>query len=400
MDEKYSAIWVRFIHYLMDNGVSRDNAIIIKTITTVVLLLIMAYIANRITKSIILQIIKKIISTSKNLYDDIFVEKKVFNRLSHIVPGLIIYFGVTSAISTDGSFFIPFVHAIAKIYIIFVIALVINAFLSAMYVVFTTFKIAKTLNIRGYIQVVKIIVSIIGAFLILSVLLNKSPIYFLSGLGALAAVLILVFKDTLLGLTASIQLSANDMAKPGDFITMAKYSVDGIIKEINLTSVKVQNLDKSIVYIPTYTLVSDSFINWKGVDETNARRIKRSFYIDIKSIKFCTNELVSKLQKINVFTSKINELTKDNSQLTNLTIFRNYLDIYLRNNEFILPDQRLLVHQLQPTDMGIPIEIVAFTSQIKPEEFEAVESDIIEHILAAINSFDLYIYQRPSGNDS
>jgi miniconductance mechanosensitive channel len=275
--------------------------------------------------------------------------------------------------------------------------------------VYQSLEIAKSRSIKGYVQVVKIIIYFIAGILILSILLHKNPGRLLTGLGAMAAVLLLVFKDAILGLVASIQLSANDMVRVGDWITMPSRGSDGNVIEITLNTVKVQNFDKSISTIPTYALVSESFSNWRGMEESGGRRIKRYFQIDMKSVKFCDTRLLEKIKnmvQINDYFEKTNNEENKSTQsasaalqLTNLTVFRKYLEEYLKQNKTVRKDMTILVSLLQPTENGIPLQLIIFSKDTSVEKYENLQSEITEHILAVLPEFELKIFQNPAGSD-
>jgi miniconductance mechanosensitive channel len=261
-----------------------------------------------------------------------------------------------------------------------------------------------------------ILVYFVAAIFIIAFIFNKSPLVLLGGLSAIAAVLLLIFKDTILGLVASIQLSANKMLKPGDWIEVPKHGANGTVVDISLNTVKVQNGDKTIVTIPTYSLVTDSFMNWSGMEESDGRRIKRSINIDMKSVRFCDEQMLDKFQKFrllsNYVTEKQNEISEHNKNLgiedlsvpngrrqTNLGIFRKYLEEYLKNNGNINQDMTFMVRHLQPSETGLPIEIYVFCKEKQLTNYESIQADIFDHILAVIPEFDLKVFQSPSGND-
>jgi miniconductance mechanosensitive channel len=250
----------------------------------------------------------------------------------------------------------------------------------------------------------------------LAYILGKSPLYFLTGLGAVSAVLMLVFKDTLLGLVAGIQLSANDMARPGDWITMPKYQADGDVLEITLTTVKVQNFDKTISYIPAYAMISDSFINWRGMYDSEGRRIKRAIFIDMNSVVFCSDSMLEDLKKYSLITKYIEDKQKEiaeyNSKIpsdttypvngrrqTNIGIFRAYMEHYIRSLATINQNATLMVRHLPPTDKGIPLEIYAFCISKEWKVYERAQADIFDHFIAALPHFHLKLYQSPTGGD-
>lgn len=293
---------------------------------------------------------------------------------------------------------------------------VFNALLDAIDAIYRTYEVSKMRPIRGYIQVAKIILYIIGAIVVISNLMGQNPLILLSGLGALSAVLMLVFKDSILGLVAGIQLSSNDMVRVGDWIEMPKYNADGNVIDITLNTVKVMNFDKTITMIPSYALISDSFKNWRGMEASGGRRIKRSVCIDTSSICFCTKEMIEEFQKVhylsNYVLTRLDEINAYNTehhinreskvngrQLTNIGVFREYVQEYLRNHPKIHKDMTLIVRQLAPGDSGLPLEIYAFSNETTWGVYESVQSDIFDHIFAIIPLFGLRVFQNPTGQD-
>jgi len=294
--------------------------------------------------------------------------------------------------------------------------LIFNSVLNASEEIYQEYEMSKTRPIKGYVQIGKMIIYVIFGILIISVFIGKSPLALLAGMGALSAVLMLIFKDSILGLVGGIQLAANDMLHKGDWITMSKFGADGTVLDITLTTVKIQNFDKTITTVPTYSFVSDSFQNWRGMEESGVRRIKRSVNIDIQSIQFCTPEMLERFRKFQHVATYVDETEKeiqefnqqfeiDNSVLlngrrqTNIGIFRAYLIGYLRNNDQIDQDMSLMVRQLQPSDSGLPIEIYCFSKVQEWVPYENIQSDIFDHVLAAVPLFDLQVFQNPTGND-
>jgi miniconductance mechanosensitive channel len=400
---------------LLGWGVDEKYIVYLYPLVGIGLILLLALLSDLIARRVILTIIAKIVAKTENNWDDIILERKVFNRLSHLAPALVIFYSIGYALNDFPKIEI-FLQDTVSIYMIIVTALVFNSFLLALLEIYQTLEISKNRSIKGYIQIVQIVVFSIAAIFILSVILGKSPMRLFAGLGALAAVLILVFKDTILGFVASIQLSANHMVQIGDWITMDKFKADGIVTEITLNTVKVQNGDKTISTIPTYSMVSESFQNWRGMQESEGRRIKRSVNIDMKSVDFCTPKQLEKFNKLPFVKDYIQEKLKsskdsvdvnnntDNihvyeNKLTNLGVLRKYLEGYLKNHPMIHKDYTLFVRQLQATEFGIPIEINAFSIEQEVVNYENIQSEIFEHILAIIPEFDLKIFQRPSGED-
>ncbi len=395
-------------------GASPETAANLKSTILIIGIIIISIIANYVTKKVLVALLTQIIKRSKNKYDDIFLEKKVFNNLSHIVPALIIYFTIPYAIDSQ-----PWINAIQNamyLYMIIVVLMVINSFLNALHEVYKKLPMSKDITIKGYIQVVKIIFYIIGIILITSVLINTPPGKLLATLGASVAILMLIFKDTILGFVASIQLSAYKMLKPGDWISMPSRGADGTVIDISLSTVKVQNFDKTITTIPTYALVSESFTNWKGMQMSGSRRIKRSITLDMKSVKFCDEKMLDKFSKIHVLKDYITEKQKElkeynekhdindeikvnGRRMTNLGTFRKYLENYLRNRPDINQDFTFLIRQLAPDEKGVPMEIYVFATTTDWVKYEGIQSDIFDHIFAVIPEFDLRVFQNPTGDD-
>ena len=396
-------------------GLSENIAAYINIVFGTTTIILLAYLSDVISKRIIIKTITRVIRRTKSNWDDILLEKKVLTRLAHLAPAIILFFFARFVLS-DYQNIAVFIQGAIRIYIVLLILLVIDSLINALHGIYQTLEVSKNRSIKGYIQVAKILVYFIAALLVISILFNREVTRLLTGLGAVAAVLLLVFKDTILGFVASIQLSANNMLKIGDWITMPRYSADGTVMEITLNTVKVQNWDKTISTIPTYALVSDSFSNWRGMEESGGRRIKRSINIDMKSVKFCTKEMLdrfNKIQYLREYTEKrkleIEAYNKENNidksivvngrNMTNIGTFRKYLEKYLYHHPKIHNDMTFLIRQLQPTDKGIPIEIYVFSNDQRWANYESIQADIFDHILAVIPEFDLRVFQSPSGDD-
>ena len=371
--------------------------------------ILFAYILFLVTNQIILRSIAKIFRKTSTKFDDILLEQKVFNKLPYLIP-LIFLYSLRDVV--------PFFKSVDR-FLIALIALIIlislNALINAINDVYRKSKFAEKLNIKSYAQVVKLILNSVGIIIIAALLAGKSPIYFLSGLGALTAVLILVFKDTILSLVSSVQISSNDLFKIGDWIEAPQFGADGNVIDIALHSVKVQNWDKTICVVPTNQLINSSFKNWRGMSESGGRRIKRSIKINMKSIKFCSDSMIEKfktiyllkdyieekLKEINVHNidKKINEADVVNRRsLTNVGTFRAYIKFYLKNNAKIHNDMTFLVRQLAPQSDGLPIEIYVFSNDTNWVNYEAIQSDIFDHLLAILPEFDLEVFQNLTGN--
>ncbi|MFC7679084.1 mechanosensitive ion channel family protein [Paenibacillus sp. GCM10028914] len=392
-------------------GISEQMIGYLSNMIMIVIIAVGSILANYVTKKIVLKWITHIINNNRYTWDNIILEKKVFHKLSHLVPAIIIY--------SSASIFSPYHALIEKLaitYIIIVIIIVFSALLNAVEAIYRTFEVSKIRPIKGYIQVAQIFLYIIGSIVVISILIGQNPVIILSGLGALSAVLMLVFKDSILGLVAGVQLSSNDMVRVGDWIEMPKYDANGDVIDITLNTVKVMNFDKTITMIPSYALISDSFKNWRGMQETGGRRIKRSINIDTTSISFCTEEMIEEFQKIQYLTDyittrldeinaynmehQINMESKVNGrQLTNIGVFREYIHQYLRNHPKIRKDMTLIVRQLAPGDNGLPLEIYAFSNDTNWGVYESIQADIFDHIFAVAPTFGLRAFQNPTGHD-
>ncbi|MHB8131610.1 MAG: mechanosensitive ion channel family protein [Mobilitalea sp.] len=377
----------------------------------VLLIVLLCIMANIIMKNIILKLLAKIISRNKHQWDTILLERKFFNRLTNIIPGIIVYIFAPTFENIES-----LIHRSATIYILIILLFAASSLLDAINDIYRTYPISMIRPIKGMLQVVKIIFYIIIGIIIIGTLMDQNPLLLLSGIGALAAVFSFVFKDSILGFIAGIQLTSNDMLRIGDWIDMPKYGADGDVIDITLNTVKVQNFDKTIVSLPAYALVSDSFKNWRGMTEFGGRRIKRSIYIDMNSITFCTPEMIAKFKKINYLkdyiVEKEQELGRYNKKystdadlfingrhMTNIGTFRVYIESYLNNNPHLNKSMTQLVRQLPPGENGLPLEIYAFTDVTNWEIYESIQSDIFDHIFSIAEQFGLRIFQNPTGFD-
>jgi miniconductance mechanosensitive channel len=403
----------------------------IAAFTVIVSILLVARVAHFLTKKIAGYFIRKIVHKTKNEWDDILLKKKVFNGVAHLVPLIIVYSscffaapvldrplaempaGTISQLSADYYFSLgPVLLKFARIYLIFNIVYILITLLNAGNDIYQLSPYAHHRPIKGYIQLLKILILFLAAIFIISLLIGKDPTVLIAGLGAMTAVLLLVFKDTILGFVASIQLSSNDMVKIGDWVELPDHGADGAVEDITLNTVKIRNWDNTITTVPTYRLISESFTNWKGMEESEGRRIKRSIFIDMYSVQFCTSELYKRLEKIDLIREYVIEKKKESERYqnnhpndnpagsfrpTNLGIFRKYMELYVRNNPNINLNLSFLVRQLQPTDKGIPIELYAFSKEKEWIGYETIQGEIFDHIMAVIPEFDLRIFQLPTG---
>jgi len=396
-------------------GLSEAFAVVLKDISLVLLVLIISIIAFYIAKKIFLKTLRVLTKKTKSRWDDELFEQRVFHKLAYLVPAYImqLLLPVVLVNYPDISFFI---EAGIHLYMLIILMITINAFFNSVYKIYQHYEISNDIPIKGYVQVAKIILYTIFSILIISVLINKNPVSLLAGLGAMSAVLMLIFKDVILGFVGGIQLSVNNMVRPGDWISMPNYGADGTVIDITLTTVKVQNWNKTISTIPTYSLISETFQNWRGMEESGGRRIKRSISINTESVKFCTAEMIERFKKIQIINKYVVDKevelkeynTKNNidktvvvngRRQTNIGIFREYLKAYLKNHPSINVGMTFLVRQLEPSEMGIPIEIYVFSKVQEWAEYEDIQSDIFDHIFASVGRFDLQIFQNPSGTD-
>lgn len=401
---------------LISWGVSPSWADKLDQFIAFVIVLVIAFLADAVCRHMLLRAVAHVVKKTKATWDDIVFDRKVMIHLSRMVAPVIIYLFVPVAFAETGSSTLEFIQRICLIYILIAFLSFINSFLKAVYAVYSEKERLRDRPLKGMLQTVQVILWFIGAIVIVSILINRSPVSLLAGLGASAAILMLVFKDSIMGFVSGVQLSANDMLKVGDWIAMPKYGADGTVMEVTLNTVKVRNWDNTITTIPPYLLVSDSFQNWRGMQESGGRRVKRSINIDMTSVKFCTPEMLEKYRKIRLLKDYIEKTEHiiqeyneehdiDNSILvngrrqTNLGVFRAYLTAYLKSLPEVNPKLTCMVRQLQPTDRGLPMELYFFSSIKDWVPYEGVQADVFDHVLAIIPEFDLQVFQSPSGRD-
>lgn len=402
-----------FAQLLMNMDLPEKSAQTIAIIGSLIVLFLVAWLAHWITKKILAKFIHQFVEKTKTQWDDFLLERKVFSALAHLSSAFLIYYSYNFS---DNDVVAKILLGFSQLYFVGIFTLFAVRLGNAANDIYQTTPYAANRPIKGYIQLVQILIICIGIIFAISVLIDKSPLYLITGLGAVAAVLLLVFKDTILSLVASIQLSANKMLKPGDWIAMPSHNADGTVIDISLNTVKVQNWDKTISTIPTYALVSGSFYNWTGMEESGGRRIKRSINIDMKSVRFCDKALLEKLSHFYLLKDYLeereNEILKHNKKLnvqegdifngrrqTNLGIFRRYLENYLRQHPMIHQEMTFLVRHLQPSEKGLPLEFYVFSKNQEWAKYEAIQADIMDHVLAILPEFGLKVFQNPSGND-
>jgi miniconductance mechanosensitive channel len=400
--------------YLVDTGMSDSTAAYLNALILLVGLLIVALVIDYITKKILIQLFSRFAEASKTNFDDLLVKNKVPRNIAHIVP-LIVAIKLKSVVFVDFPGARNLVSIGLQVFIIILILWIARGVLNTFRDYFKTLPNFKDKPIDSYIQVVMIFAWIIGILSAFAIITGIEFIKFITTLGAASAVIILIFKDTILGFVASIQVSINDMVRIGDWVTFEKYGADGDVIEINLSTVKVQNFDKTITTIPTYALISDSFKNWRGMSESGGRRIRRSLSIKLDSVKYLSKDEVTALKDIELISSyiktrqtNIDDYNTENSinkeiplngrNLTNIGVFRKYVETYIENHSGVNKDMMIMVRQLEPTTQGIPLEIYAFSSDKRWQNYEYIMADIFDHVIAAVPYFHLEIFELPSNS--
>jgi miniconductance mechanosensitive channel len=397
-----------FEQLLMNHGMSSEFAHFLNAAILSAIIAILAIGINFLVKLFIIKFVKRWVDKSENTYDDVFYDKGVFNKLSHLASALIIAWLAPIPL---GEF--PKVIALVKIatniYMVVIVLYVINSVINALHEIFDSLPIAKNRSVKGYVQVVKTIVFFIGALVILSILLTKDLSSLFAGITAFAAVLMFVFKDAILGLIAGIQISSNDILRIGDYIEMPSKNADGTVIEIKLNTVKILNANKTICTIPTYSFVAESFWNWRGLELSEGRRIRRSINIDMSTIKHCDDKLLKKLKNIELLKPYFaerdatygieNEHKWQGLHYTNSTLFRAYIEALLRSNPVFIKNMSFMVRHLQPNEHGLPLEIYVYTSEKDAAKYEVIQADILDQIIAMAPEFELRIFQDPTGHD-
>ena len=384
-------------------------------VANIVFVVVIAFLANFITKQGIIRVIDALIDRSRVKVLFLLKKHRVLLKFSHIAPAIVFY-RLTPVLFAEWPTFIEAVRVAVHVYLIVVTYLVIDAILKVFLSAFAEVERTRDLPLKGLVQAVKLVVIILGTILAAAVVLGKSPMILMSGLGALTAVFLLVFKDAILGFVAGIQLSANNMIQIGDWIEMPKQNADGDVIDVSLTTVKVQNWDKTITTIPSYLLISDSFRNWRGMSESGGRRVKRAINIDVRSIRFLDEELLKRCESIHLLRPYLDrvlaEIQEHNNEakldtgdlingrhLTNIGTFRAYCAAYIRQHKKVHQEMTQIVRQLAPGEHGLPLEIYLFTKTTAWVAYEGIQSDIFDHLIAILPFFDLRVFQEPSGAD-
>ena len=409
----YIENWVD--NLLIGFGVSQEWTIYLRLLSLLLALVLISGIGYYITKKVIINYFYKLVRKSSIKWDDLLADREVFNNVAHIVPAFFVRI-LAPTIFHDFELVLPFIIKLTNIYLLIVGMTIVVALLKVAECAFSSLDAFKDKPLTSYFQLIRILFYIATAIFIFSILLGKSPLYFLSAFGAMTAILLLVFKDTILGLVASVQMSTNDMVRVGDWIEMPKFNADGDVIAINLNTVKVQNFDKTITTIPTYYFVTDSFKNWRGMIHSGGRRIKRSIFVDANSIRFVDPKTREEFKKIHLITDYLTKRQKEietfnttynvdtsvlinGRRMTNIGVFRNYIELYLKSHPNISNEMTIMVRQMTSEDKGIPLEIYCFTDTTEWLDYESIQSDIFDHLFAAASYFNINLFQQPSGKD-
>ena len=402
--------------YLINLGLSEDLTTLILRASGVAFLLTLAILTHVLTKSIIMRVVGSWVKKTKTKWDDLIFEKKIIPRLSQIVPVVVV--AVLSPLVFEGdAFYTQLVDKFVAVYLIILVMMILDAVLNLVEAVLGTRPFAQRLPLKGILQAIKLIGTLVGVILVISELMDESPIALFSGLGAMTAVLLLIFREAILGFVAGVQLSANNLVQKGDWIAMPKYGADGDVVDVTLTTVLVQNWDKTITSIPAYALIQDSFKNYRNMEKVvKGRRIKRSLYIDQSSVMTLSQEVTERFGKYKFLKAYIEQkreeiqahnamleddanLRVDGRALTNVGTFRAYCLAYLKNHPEIRQDLTLLVRQLDPTPQGLPLQVYCFTKDTRWAVYEGIQADIFDHLIAVAPEFQLRLFQSPSGLD-
>jgi len=410
--------FAEFIEVWLHESLGVDVAMtqVIKMLILLMVMVAAAVILWIIGQFIINRILKKLVLKTETDWDDIFMEQGVFRKLGHIIPAVVIS-ELTPIVFTDYPNAVPAIEQVTDAFVIFIVIRVIVSFISSLTIFLSRSPKFKDKPIASFTQLSKIIIWSVGGIILFGILFGKNPLTLFTALGAVSAVLILVFKDTILGFMASIQLTVNDMVRIGDWVSVPQYGADGDVIEINLTTVKVANWDKTISTVPTYSFVSDSFKNWRGMQESGGRRIKRAVNLKISRVKFCNDEMLERYSKVGLVKDYIAQRQKEidaynankkidtkssvvnGRRMTNLGILRAYILNYIQQNPNINQEMTCMVRQLEATEKGVPLEVYCFSAIKAWVDYERIQSDMFDHILAAVHQFDLEVFENPAGSD-
>ncbi|HKL34721.1 MAG TPA: mechanosensitive ion channel family protein [Salegentibacter sp.] len=415
IEEGFKDLICLFETFLIDQGVNPTVALYLNLLLNILVLILIIVGVNYLIKTFVIEAFKSFSNKTTTSFDDFLIKTKFPKYIGQILPLIIIYFTVPYILQ-EFPLAVKAFYYVIDIYIIFLIVWIIRSILRGTKAYLRTLESFHDKPVESYIQVIMIIVWLFALLFIVAEITGKDVLNFIISLGAASAILLLIFKDTILGFVASIQVSVNDIVRIGDWITFSKYGADGTVTEITLATVRVQNFDNTFTSIPTYSLISESFQNWRGMQESPGRRIKRSVFIKQNSVKFITSEDLNKYKNIQLISSYLedrqNEINEYNTtheidvklplngrNQTNLGIFRKYIDTYLNNHSAVHKEMYIIVRHLQPTEHGIPLEVLCFSRDKRWENFEYITADIFDHIIAAVSYFDLQLFEAPSGDD-
>lgn len=388
---------------------------LLPSVLGIVALLLAAVVVDLVVRGTLVRGVQTIAKRSSATWDDVLIEHRVFGRLAKIVPGIIVYIGVPFVPELPDAV-VQLTRNVAAGYMVLMVTMALSALLSAGSTIYSSLPIARERPLKGFVQLVQIAVWAFGAVMIIAAVLDRSPLLLLSGLGAMTAILLLVFKDTILSLVASVQLTAQDMVRVGDWIEVPQFGADGDVVDVQLHTIKVQNWDKTITTIPTHRLISDSFKNWRGMSQAGARRIKRAIHLDVNSIRFQSPDEIEHFKRFALLSHYIEDKEKElrdyntsldlevddavnTRRLTNVGSFRAYAANYLKNHPSIHKGMTLMVRQLAPGPEGLPLEIYCFTNTTVWADYESIQADIFDHLLAIVPDFGLRLFQKPAGSD-
>ena len=360
----------------------------------VLAIVLMAYALDKICRKIVIPTIRKVTAKTQVTWDDYLLNDEMLDKVCHLIPPVIFYVFIPFAFAGNTES-LALVLKLCSIYITIVVIRLFCAFINSLYTISSEHEKLKDRSMKGFYQMLKLVVICIGVIVIISTLIDKSPTAILAGLGAGAAILMLVFQDTIKGLVAGIQLTVNDMLRPGDWISMPKYGADGDVIEVTLTTVKVRNWDKTITTVPPYALVNDSFQNWRGMFDIGGRRVKRFINIDMHTVRFCTAEELAYFKQ----QPWMEGFEETGQEEVNLYIFRHYVMYYLTHHPKVNQEMIMLVRQLQPTAQGMPIELYFFSANTAWIHYEHLQAEVFDHVLAMLHLFDLKVFQSPTGLD-
>ena len=382
------------VMWLQQMGAAEGLAKWIIRIGVFLVILLIIYVFDRICRKTIIPLVQKLTSKTQSTWDDYLLSEKVLDNVCHLVPPVVFYALIPLAFSAESNLLALLLKA-CHIYIVVIAMKLVCAVITSLYTISSEHEKLKNHSLKGFYQMLKLLVVCVGAIVIIGELIGKNPITILAGLGAGAAVLMLVFQDTIKGLVAGIQLVANDMVRVDDWITMPKYGADGDVMEVSLTTVKVRNWDKTITTVPPYALVNDSFQNWRGMFDIGGRRVKRSIDIDMNTVRFCTEEELAYFKQ-QPWMEGFEETGKEE---VNLYIFRHYVMYYLTHHPKVNQEMIMTVRQLQPTAHGLPIELYFFSANTAWVRYEHLQAEVFDHVLAMLHRFGLKVFQSPTGLD-